>query len=384
MTPSSASPSWFSTGLATVATAAMAAVGPLDLSHGVIGLGLVAAGVLLDRHGRRAQAQALTAAIKARDAAGDAALAAQDARHEASIEALGNQLLPAWLQLLDVARDQIDTAVGTVHHEFSTIATHLGDAVSASLGSAGLEHDGLGQIVAASAARLASVGEILSNTLNDKDRLVAESQRLVQFTAELQQMAIDVASIADQTNLLALNAAIEAARAGEAGRGFAVVADEVRTLSTRSGEIGKNISQKIDFINRCIRESSAMVESAADRDAHARLECDTQIANVLSDFEVALTNLNRGGAQLRDDALHIKDALSTALAQLRLKDSITPPLMTVGDSVATLRSQLLSKRAITPGALTELLAPLQTSHAAQERGDMQRSQAADASDIALF
>jgi methyl-accepting chemotaxis protein len=277
-------------------------------------------------------------------------------------------VLPAWCALLDSAREQVDSTVAHLGRDFACIVERLDEAVASSYRSAGLEggahgrsDEGLRHTVAASEARLASVGEILTNTLNDKDRLMAESQRLVQFTAELQQMATDVASIADQTNLLALNAAIEAARAGDAGRGFAVVADEVRTLSTRSGEIGKNISQKIDFINRGIRESSAMVESAAERDAQARVECENQISSVVTDFKSAMDSLNTSGAELRAESVAIKDAVAAALEQLRFQDRINPLLMQVGDNIATLRAQLqqghapTGRRLVAPGGDARVL-----------------------------
>ncbi|RVU33255.1 methyl-accepting chemotaxis protein [Rheinheimera riviphila] len=161
---------------------------------------------------------------------------------------------------LNVASDSIVSAVHEMtiaNKEMAVVATN--SAHEADLASRNAEQ-GL-QVVD-------SVNQSMTALSSDVDMALSCSTELENSSENIASVLDVIRSIADQTNLLALNAAIEAARAGEQGRGFAVVADEVRTLASRTQQSTNHIQEMIQSLQSRVNQASGAINSGkanADR-----------------------------------------------------------------------------------------------------------------------
>ncbi|MCX7179226.1 MAG: methyl-accepting chemotaxis protein [Proteobacteria bacterium] len=114
--------------------------------------------------------------------------------------------------------------------------------------------------------------------------LVEVTDNISHRTQEVLGILSEITAIAKQTNLLALNAAIEAARAGEAGRGFAVVADEVRDLSARTSKFSQQINAVMVSMRGSVGQAETAIQRMASQDMTFALESKESIESIVHDM----------------------------------------------------------------------------------------------------
>ena len=310
----------------------------VSLGGGVLLAWLISRQLWLRLGGEPAEAAELAGSIAAGDLTRQVHLMAGDDRSIlASLQKMRDNLRQQLAEILDAARalatesqrlnlssqqfseravqqnDRSSSMAAAIEEIATSVATMSSNATDAHnmAGQSAQKASDSSSDVSALAHKLREIATSVSNAVGTLDELSVKTQGIATMIGEIK-------GIADQTNLLALNAAIEAARAGEQGRGFAVVADEVRKLAERTANTTDEIVGMVAQIQSGtqaavsnMHRSAAIVEEGVDFSDTAKSAMESvrtvakQVESAIADISNGLREENSANNQLARDAEQI-------------------------------------------------------------------------------
>ncbi|WP_462403005.1 methyl-accepting chemotaxis protein [Pseudomonas sp. Marseille-QA0332] len=206
--------------------------------------------------------------------------------------------------------DQVATAMHEMSATAQEVARHAADAARAA-DDADQNAQAGGQVMQATIELIERVNQEIAGTAVVVRHLENHSTRIGKVLEVIR-------GIAEQTNLLALNAAIEAARAGEAGRGFAVVADEVRSLAQRTAASIAEIQQIIEAVQSGAVEAVKAIESGQQRSeegAEQVVQAGRMLERITTSVE-AIRDMNRQIATAAEEQTSVAEDISRNLIEI--------------------------------------------------------------------
>lgn len=298
--------------------------------------------ILGDFHGRIREASEANIAVKeelGKSVAGAVSSAEEIAAHTASI----SRQMASMDELAGASRNSAESlsrGFEALHGRIETEERLVADSSSA-----------VTQI-------LASIGNIARLTEADRkaaDALVAAADRgnevfsdafdrvagIAESVGSIQDLAEVIQRVAAQTNLLAMNAAIEAAHAGEAGRGFAVVADEIRKLAETANQSSRNIGATLKTVTARVREAGSTRTATSEAFGFIR-ERILEVTRSVTEIYSNMAEMEAGGRQVLDAMGELKDGSSAIAEEARGFRGSTEALSRDLEALSRLSTEVVS------------------------------------------
>jgi len=195
----------------------------------------------------------------------------------------------------------------------------------------------------------------------------ARLDMLSEAMSELRQVSLQIKQLARRTNMVALNASVEASRAGERGAGFAVVAQEVRQLATQSGDAANKMMTRTNVIDLELQELRTRAAAHDSSDEALHDQADRSARAVISSLLQSLTELNRSSRDLQETGVAVREEYERVLMNFQTQDRLTQMLNCVTEDINRLTQWLQQGGDLSASQAGEWLARLDASYTMEEQ-----------------
>lgn len=253
-----------------------------------------------------------------------------------------NSVLPIWQNHVVSVKSQTENAVIQLITSFGSLIQQFDEAgfSSKSTGENSDKHEATIHLINLCQKDLQPVIAHLEQMIDSKSELLDAIRNLATSTADLKDMAHSVGVIAAQTNLLAINASIEAARAGVHGRGFAVVAGEVRRLSLMSAETGKTIAERVNLITEVVKTTLKTAQKTNEADRKVMQQSGKVVKEVLGHVQ----SLGDAAEEMRSRGEVIRNDVENLLVTLQYQDRVSQILDVLDRNIGKLIKNLTDEQ----------------------------------------
>lgn len=252
------------------------------------------------------------------------------------LSGLLQDVLPAWQHHVNAVKTQTEAAVVQLTTSFAAVLQQLDLAGIGGAAKSGADSSNTIGLLTLCERQLQPVVGSLTVVIEGKDSMLTNIRDLASETHALRAMAAEVGSIAAQTNLLAINAAIEAARAGDSGRGFAVVAAEVRKLSQRSADTGKRIGARVEQVGAIMDMTMAAAEESSSQDKLVV----SMSGNIVEDVLNHVRKLGASADSMHKHGMVVRREVENLLMAMQFQDRVSQILCGVDDDMGRMHQTL--------------------------------------------
>jgi methyl-accepting chemotaxis protein len=250
---------------------------------------------------------------------------------------------------LNRVKELLNEAIGQLLTSFSSMNAHVQaqrdsvlSIVSAMSGGDEEHQVDFGEFVQETSRTMASFVDNTVATSRIAMSLVETMDTINQQVDAVVNILGEIEAISKQTNLLALNAAIEAARAGEAGRGFAVVADEVRNLSLRTNQFSNEIRNHMEGVHQSLQSADASIQQVASMDMNFALQSKQNVQDTMLKLEAINTRTEGAIRKIDEHAEQVAQEVNAAVRALQFQDMTSQLIDHTLSRVKTMRGIITS------------------------------------------